>query len=155
MTTHERRGAYREALKVALGSPYRWGGKDETRGFDCSGLIVWALRKAGINVPDTDANGLYAFFHPYKRIHTQAPEGSLFFYCDETRGRINHVMTVYMVWPNGTRVLCGARGGTSKTLTLEDAARDNAFVDLVISENYMPQRLIMCVDPFAAGGVNR
>lgn len=43
------------ALKVALttmGTPYVWGGAG-TGGFDCSGLVQWAYRKAGILVPRT------------------------------------------------------------------------------------------------------
>ncbi|WP_051341814.1 C40 family peptidase [Pseudonocardia spinosispora] len=43
------------ALTSALavrGTPYVWGGAS-TRGFDCSGLVQWAYRKAGVALPRT------------------------------------------------------------------------------------------------------
>lgn len=48
-------GALGSALKAAmsqLGKPYVWGGEEpEEGGFDCSGLIDWALRQAGVDFP--------------------------------------------------------------------------------------------------------
>lgn len=32
------------------GTPYRWGASGKG-GFDCSGLTLWAYRKAGVNLP--------------------------------------------------------------------------------------------------------
>ena len=37
--------------RLAIGTPYVWGGVDVPGGVDCSGLIVWALRKMGYTVP--------------------------------------------------------------------------------------------------------
>ena len=39
-----------KALRSALGTPYVWGG-ESPGGFDCSGLVQWAFRKAGIKMP--------------------------------------------------------------------------------------------------------
>lgn len=40
-------------LRTALGDPYHWGG-DSPSGFDCSGLVYWALRMMGYkDVPRT------------------------------------------------------------------------------------------------------
>ncbi len=41
-----------EAARGAIGTPYASGGND-TSGFDCSGLMVYAFKKAGISLPRT------------------------------------------------------------------------------------------------------
>ena len=38
-----------------LGAPYRYGGVDPARGFDCSGLVSYAHSREGIGVPRTAA----------------------------------------------------------------------------------------------------
>ena len=40
--------------KGLVGTPYRFGGSDD-RGFDCSGLAVYAYEKVGIAIPRTAA----------------------------------------------------------------------------------------------------
>ena len=49
-------------VQVALGvvgTPYVWGGQSPSGGFDCSGLVLWALSQVGINYPDMTAAGEY------------------------------------------------------------------------------------------------
>jgi peptidoglycan DL-endopeptidase CwlO len=41
------------AARTQLGVPYVWGGESPGVGFDCSGLVQWAWRQAGVNLPRT------------------------------------------------------------------------------------------------------
>lgn len=59
MATTGQRQAFVEALKQFLGTPYKWGGTSPGRdgGVDCSGLIVAALTRIGMNqIPRTAAD---------------------------------------------------------------------------------------------------
>ena len=71
-----------------LGTPYRWGGTEPDKGFDCSGLVGYVFRNAlGVELPrvsrDMAKNG---------RLITdraQLTAGDLVFF--GRRGRVNHV----------------------------------------------------------------
>lgn len=41
------------AAAQVLGTPYVWGAESPAAGFDCSGLVWWAYRQAGVSVPRT------------------------------------------------------------------------------------------------------
>src|SRR5205814_283952 len=43
------------AATRALGVPYVWGGASPEAGFDCSGLVQWAYRQVGVDLPRTTA----------------------------------------------------------------------------------------------------
>ena len=55
--------AARIALR-ALGIPYRWGGESPASGFDCSGLVRWAYRGVGIDLPHSS----YALYGEGRRV---------------------------------------------------------------------------------------
>lgn len=47
-------GVGAEASRIAVsmvGKPYRYGGYSPAKGFDCSGLVYFSFKRAGINVP--------------------------------------------------------------------------------------------------------
>lgn len=50
--------------RLAIGTPYVWGGVNVPGGVDCSGLIVWALRALGHNVPRHTASTFQAASTP-------------------------------------------------------------------------------------------
>ena len=45
--------AISQSALSTLGTPYRSGGTSPSRGFDCSGLVLWAYARHGFNVPRT------------------------------------------------------------------------------------------------------
>ncbi|MFF7180642.1 NlpC/P60 family protein [Streptomyces sp. NPDC008121] len=47
------------AARSAIGRPYVWGATGPS-GFDCSGLMVWSYRQAGISLPRTSSAQRYA-----------------------------------------------------------------------------------------------
>lgn len=70
--------------KEQIGTPYLFGGTDPNRGFDCSGLIQFAYKNAGVTLPrDTRSQ-----YQHSKR--TQNPEpGDLVFFVTSGK-RISH-----------------------------------------------------------------
>ena len=51
------------AAESQEGVPYKWGGETPGVGFDCSGLVQWAWRQAGVNLPRTAAAQYGAIAH--------------------------------------------------------------------------------------------
>ena len=76
--------------KKQLKIRYRWGGTSPRRGFDCSGLIQYAFKKANISLPRTAASQ----YKKTKRIAvSQLQTGDLIFFHTPRRRhvRVNHV----------------------------------------------------------------
>ena len=73
-----------------LGTPYVWGGSGPS-GFDCSGLVYYALNEAGISVPRTTAQGYKDMATPVNEATAQP--GDLIFF--GTQGVVDHV-GIYM-----------------------------------------------------------
>lgn len=78
----------REA-RAQLGVPYRWGGADPGRGFDCSGLVAWVHAREGIGVPRTAA----AQFAAAERVDDRdlRPGDLVFFRLQSRRSDVSHV----------------------------------------------------------------
>ena len=111
-----------------VGRPYIWGGDDPMRGFDCSGRLPRNF--------DTTASGL---FQKFNKAGYDAP-GCLVFW--ESNKKIIHVEFCI-----GNGLALGASGGGSRTLTVEDAIKQNAFIKLrpIVSRNGVAGY----VDPFS------
>lgn len=73
--------------KAQLGKPYRYGGKSPKTGFDCSGLINFSYKKAGLSIPRTTLQ-LYRDAYPVKR--SKLKKGDLVFFKINKR-KISHV----------------------------------------------------------------
>ena len=102
-----------------LGVPYRWGGSDRFNGFDCSGFIQEILDSVG----DQTAQALFEAFKNKEIDFTLGiPECSIIFF-GKSKSQITHVA---MSIGSGSMIESG--GGGSKTLTLNDAIKQNACV---------------------------
>ena len=107
-----------------VGLPYRWGGDDTIEGFDCSGLVQEILATTGEHPPeDKTAQGLFDYFSERGRgsFNTYGL-GSLAFY-GRSVTKITHVAFCL-----DTYRMIEAGGGGSKTHSVDDAAKHNAYV---------------------------
>lgn len=104
------------------GLPYRWGGDDPIKGFDCSGLCIELLKASGVYPDSSDrtAMGLYRLYVAGAR--NAASLGTLAFF-GASAGAVTH-----MGFCLNSTLMLEAGGGDSKTLTETDAASQNAFV---------------------------
>ena len=69
-----------------LGKPYRYGGASPQRGFDCSGLVYYSFKQAGMSAPRT-TQSLYDNAFPVEP--TALRQGDLLFF--RIDGKISHV----------------------------------------------------------------
>lgn len=106
-----------------LNTPYKWGGNTALEGMDCSGFVQDALSTIGLDPNgDQTAHNLYEHFkNPLNGIQNILQFGSLLFFGTEDK-----IIHVAIALNNISMIESG--GGNSKTNSLEDAIRDNAFV---------------------------
>ncbi len=107
-----------------LGLPYRWGGDDPVRGFDCSGLIVEVLQGVGVLPHGSDfvANGLYLRW--MNHVVAKGYAGCLCLWFNPA-GIATHVEMMADEFHT-----IGASGGGSATVSADAAAAQNAFVKM-------------------------
>lgn len=73
--------------RTFLGKPYVWGGESESEGgYDCSGFLYAALKKCGMNVPRTTAQG----FSQMGKAVGSIKSGDLLFF-GKSKNSITHV----------------------------------------------------------------
>jgi peptidoglycan DL-endopeptidase CwlO len=111
------------AMRAALsqrGVPYRWGGEIVGQGFDCSGLMQWAFRQAGIPLPRSAA-AQYAVGKSVSESDLQA--GDLVFF-GNSASSIYHVA---MFVGDGKVVHAPTEGETVRVVPLADATGANDF----------------------------
>lgn len=136
-------GATTKIAWCFLGKPYLWGG-DDPSGFDCSGFVIELLKSVG-KLPrqgDWTAAGLFKLFQDSAcPPGIQPQEGFLVFWANDA-GKIIHVE--YCL---DDELAIGASGGGSRTQTVQDAVRQNAYIK--IRPYNTRKRLVGFVDPFA------
>jgi len=115
------------AIKYAwsfLGLPYRWGGDDPIRGFDCSGLVIEVLQSVGLLPHNLDltANGLYLRYQT--RTVARGYQGCLCLWFN-----LSGVATHVELLINDFQTI-GASGGGSSTTSPDAAAVQNAFIKI-------------------------
>lgn len=123
----EERQRFVDILRACLGWPYVWGSNGENETADCSGLLVFALRKMGKIKPadDLTAHGLYAACPA-----TQAPRlGDFAFY--GTPKRVSHVVAFI----GGGEVISASGGGPLMT-SAEIARQRGAMVKIHSGPEY-------------------
>ncbi len=112
------------------GKPYIWGAKGPDT-FDCSGLVTYALHKAG--GPDWRATHSSARLFECLPVVTEPEPGDLCFYGSPER--VTHVMVV--IGDKIGRVI-GASGGNGTCTTLEIAKKIGAAVKFKSGVKYRP-----------------
>jgi cell wall-associated NlpC family hydrolase len=131
-------------LKHFIGLPYLWGGDDPLVGFDCSGLMVEVLQAVGILPHKSD----YTAAALYERFEAGAVDRGymgclVFWYGSDVKEKIIHVEMMVDDFH-----VVGASGGGSKTKSIADAIKNNAFVKMR-PISYRGDKYLI-VDPFKA-----
>lgn len=134
-----------------MGKPYLWAGDDPMAGFDCSGLVMECGKAVGLFEDgwDFNAEGLWTRFKTKELPRPYLPYAGCLVLWLNSYGFAVHVAIM-----KNERLIIHAGGGGSKTATLQDAIRQNAFVMMRSLERVAAQRKTLwnqdfrVVDPF-------
>ena len=100
-----------ETATNAMGTPYQWGGTGPSSGgFDCSGLIQYAYRQHGIQLPRTSADQARVGVAVPKRLDALAPGDILTF--SNSGGHVTHVA----LYVGDRKIIHSANGGVQMSL---------------------------------------
>ena len=108
--------------KSYIGTPYRFGSTDPSRGFDCSGFVTVVMREFGVNLQRSSAamaanNGHYV---PRNALHP----GDLVFFATGSGPRISHVG----IYIGGDQFIHSASVGGVKISGMNEAYYRSRFV---------------------------
>ncbi len=100
-----------ETATGAMGTPYQWGGTGGNGGgFDCSGLIQYAYRQHGIQLPRTSQAQARVGTEVEKRLDALAPGDILTF--SNSGGHVTHVA----LYVGDGKIIHSANGGVQMSL---------------------------------------
>jgi peptidoglycan DL-endopeptidase CwlO len=88
-----------DAAEGQLGVPYVFGGASPSQGFDCSGLVQWAWRQAGVSIPRTTEVQWPALEHV--SLGALEPGDLLFYYNLDSDDEVDHVVMYVGSGPYG------------------------------------------------------
>ena len=115
-------------LEKWIGHFYLWAG-DDPSGFDCSGLIVEVLQSVGLLKHKSDYSADMLYLKYKDRMRARGYKGCLIFWLNDAQTKAIHIEMMIDDYHT-----IGASGGGSKTKTIADAIRDNAFVKMSHSD---------------------
>lgn len=106
-----------------IGTFYIWGG-DDPSGFDCSGLVVECLKAVG-QLPRSGDWTAEAIWQRFANQRVAEPSKGCLVLWKNAEGRAIHVEICI-----NKQLSLGASGGGSRTLTVQDAIDQNAFIKI-------------------------
>jgi cell wall-associated NlpC family hydrolase len=119
---HGRIKSVMQRALALLGTPYRWGGSDPDKGFDCSGLVGYVFRSAlGVELPRVSRE--MAKTGELVTDKAKLAAGDLVFF--GRKGRVDHV-GIYV--GDGRFVHAPSRGKDVQVSSLDDGYWSGKFV---------------------------
>jgi len=124
-----------------IGESYKWAGDDPMAGFDCSGFVIEVLRSGNILPLKGDWSAAELFDYFKNKVELNPCEGCLVFFCG-----INTV-PFHVEYCLDKDFSIGASGGDSRTVDINMAIKQNAYVKIRTFRN-RSSALLKFVNPF-------